>query len=247
MKNVYKRLRFNFFSSIVFICGFYFFGCSSNLDDSHNFFVESSVDTTLVSIGDIITYTVFINGVSDQKVKLSELIVNDPLEIRNKSINEEGNKIEFQIVCWDTGRVIIPGYSVEIQNLNDTTLNYSLHTDSISIEVISMLDGRGQETLKPLKDPVPMKFPIPWKKIGQWSLLIITFISLIFAWSRREFSHSFAPTNYKTFQSPLNRAIERIEQLKDIIDDKYFYVEISHIIRETNIKYLFIKTDCQKN
>ena len=135
MKNVYKRLRFNFFSSIVFICGFYFFGCSSNLDDSHNFFVESSVDTTQVSIGDIITYTVFINGVSGQKVKLSELIVDDPLEIRNKSINEEGNKIEFQIVCWDTGRVIIPGYSVEIQNLKDTTLNYLLHTDSISIEV----------------------------------------------------------------------------------------------------------------
>ena len=104
------------------------------------------------------------------------------------------------------------------------------------------MTGDVQPALKPIKEPVPIVYPTPWAKITQWSFLIFTILMLLFAWSKRQIYDSFVPAHYENVQSPFSRAVERLEKLDSALDDKTFYVNLSHILREFVEHSVFVKS-----
>ena len=236
------KMVFFYFSSIIFFGWLSFYGCTSPPEKINSLSIEVTIDTTQATIGDVILFTVEVKGVSNQNLIFSELHVENPIEIRGKSIFKEENKIQFQIVIWDTGTFAIPGYTVGISHVQDSTLDYSLETIPLEITVLSTLTEDSMPTLKPIKGPVPIVYPTPWEKIAQWSFLILAILLLFFAWSKRKIYDSFIPVHYKNIQSPFNRAIERLGKLSGELDDKTFYVNLSHILREFVEHSIFIKS-----
>ena len=228
--------------SVIIFGWLVFYGCTATPEKSNSVSIEASLDTNQVTIGDVIHLTVEIRAISNQRLVFSELNVENPIEIREKSIFYEENKIQFQIVIWDTGSFTIPGYSIGITHVKDSTLDYSLETIPLEIIVISTLTGEVQPTLKPIKEPVPIVYPTPWAKIAQWSFLIFTILILLFAWSKRQIYDSFVPAHYENIQSPYSRAVERLEKLGSELDDKTFYVNLSYILREFVEHSIFIKS-----
>ena len=233
---------FSFLGSVIIFGWLGFYGCTAIPENNNSVSIEASLDTNQITIGDVIHLTVEVRAISNQRLVFSELNVENPIEIREKSIFNEENKIQFQIVIWDTGSFTIPGYSVGITHVKDSTLDYSLETIPLEIIVISTLTGEVQPTLKPIKEPVPIVYPTPWAKIAQWSFLIFTILILLFAWSKRQIYDSFVPAHYENIQSPFSRAVERLEKLGSELDDKTFYVNLSHILREFVEHSVFIKS-----
>ncbi|MDP7036824.1 MAG: hypothetical protein QF453_02710 [Candidatus Marinimicrobia bacterium] len=233
-----------FFSlgSVTIIGWMVFYGCTAIPEKNNSVSIEASLDTSQVTIGDIVHLTVEVGAISNQRLLFSELNVEHPIEIRKKSILKEENKIQFQIVIWDTGSYMIPGYSIGISHDKDSTLDFSLETNPLKITVVSTLTGDPQSTIKPIKEPVPIVYPTPWARIAQWSFFLFTILTLLFALSKRQNFESFVPAHYENIQSPYSRAVERLEKLGNKLDDKTFYVNLSHILREFVEHSVFIKS-----
>jgi hypothetical protein len=233
-----------FFSlgSVTIIGWMVFYGCTAIPEKKNSVSIEASLDTSQVTIGDIVHLTVEVGAISNQRLLFSELNVEHPIEIRKKSILKEENKIQFQIVIWDTGSYMIPGYSIGISHDKDSTLDFSLETNPLKITVVSTLTGDPQSTIKPIKEPVPIVYPTPWARIAQWSFFLFTILTLLFALSKRQNFESFVPAHYENIQSPYSRAVERLEKLGNKLDDKTFYVNLSHILREFVEHSVFIKS-----
>ena len=233
-----------FFSlgSVTIIGWMVFYGCTAIPEKNNSVSIEASLDTSQVTIGDIVHLTVEVGAISNQRLLFSDLNVEHPIEIRKKSILKEENKIQFQIVIWDTGSYMIPGYSIGISHDKDSTLDFSLETNPLKITVVSTLTGDPQSTIKPIKEPVPIVYPTPWARIAQWSFFIFTILTLLFALSKRQNFESFVPAHYENIQSPYSRAVERLEKLGNKLDDKTFYVNLSHILREFVEHSVFIKS-----
>ena len=100
--------------------------------------VVSELDTTQGFIGDVIQWTVKIDGKTNDGIRFPELNkINDTITIRNQSlINEDGllNGILFEIMAWDTGQFVTPDYSIDILN-PDGTLDFYLETEPISFSI----------------------------------------------------------------------------------------------------------------
>ena len=233
-----------FFSlgSVIIIGWMIFYGCTATPEKNNFVSIEASLDTNQVTIGDVIHLTVEVKAISNQRLLFSELNVEYPIEIKEKSIIKEENKIQFQIVIWDTGSYMIPSYSIGFSHDQDSTLDFSLETNPLEITVVSILAGDSQSTIKPIKEPVPIVYPTPWARIAQWSFFIFTILILLFAWSKRQNFESFVPAHYDNIQSPYSRAVERLEKLDNKLNDKTFYVNLSHILREFVEHSVFIKS-----
>ena len=105
------KRRFFSLGSVIIIGWMVFYGCTATPEKNNSVSIEASLDTNQVTIGDVIHLTVEVRAISNQRLVFSELNVENPIEIREKSIFNEENKIQFQIVIWDTGSFTIPGYS----------------------------------------------------------------------------------------------------------------------------------------
>ena len=236
------KRRFFSLGSVIIIGWMVFYGCTATPEKNNSVSIEASLDTNQVTIGDVIHLTVEVRAISNQRLFFSDLNVEYPIEIREKSTIKEENKIQFQIVIWDTGSYMIPGYSIGISHVQDSTLDFSLETSPLEITVVSTLTGDLQSTIKPIKEPVPIVYSTPWPRIVQWSFFIFTILILLFAWSKRQNFESFVPAHYENIQSPYSWAVERLEKLGNKLDDKTFYVNLSHILREFVEHSVFIKS-----
>lgn len=219
-----------------------FIGCSSESEYDESISIEAYLDTTYTTIGDVFQYTVAVRGLKDQKLAFSDLKVETPVELREKIINIEENKIQFQLAVWDTGIFKLPIYTIDIFYPTDSTLNFSLDTEPLEITVLSILSGQKQYDLRPMKAPVPIVFLTPWDKIFKWSMFFICIVLLLYSWTKRKIPYSFIPANYKNYISPFSKAVERLEKMTHNTDDKLFYVNLSYTLREFVENCLFIKS-----
>ena len=219
-----------------------FIGCNSENEYIESISIEAYLDTTYATIGDVFQYTVSVKGLKDQKLAFSELKVENPVELREKIINIEENKIQFQLAVWDTGIFKLPIYTIDIFYPTDSTFNFSLDTEPLEITVLSILSGQKQYDLKPMKAPVPIVFLTPWDKIIKWIMFFICIVLLLYTWAKRNISHSFIPASYNNYISPFSKAVERLDKMTHNTDDKLFYVNLSYTLREFVENCLFIKS-----
>ena len=220
-----------------------------------------SLDTNYTTIGAPIFYSIDVTSPKDKIIKFPNWALDDPIEIRSSTfyepkynsswslIRDPNGKIE--IVFWDTGRVVIPGYKIEVLN-SDSSFSYFMTSDSMIVNVISitekdptLLSSAGE--IMPIKDPVPVKIPLPWTDIILIILMISTIIGIFIVYNKRIKSKIDYIERPEYLEYPDIVAMEKLEKLinLNLVDKdniKEFYVQLSHILREYTENSLFIKT-----
>ena len=198
------------------------------------FSVISELDTTQGFIGDVIQWTVKIDGHTNEGIRFPELNEsNDTLTIRNQVlIDEDGllNGILFEIMAWDTGQFVTPDYSIDILN-PDGTLDFSLETEPISFSISSILAATDQTDFRPIKGPVPVKGVIPTRAILLSFILVGIVAGIIWTWRQRQ-KVQYQKLDYVVMETPEDRAFRRLNELDVSGLSKKYYADLSHISRE---------------
>ncbi len=206
----------------------------SSLIFGQGFSVISELDTTQGFIGDVIQWTVKIDGHTNEGIRFPELNeINDTLTIRNQVlIDEDGllNGILFEIMVWDTGQFVTPDYSIDILN-PDGTLDFSLETEPISFSISSILAATDQTDFRPIKGPVPVKGVISTRAILLSLILVGIVVGIIWTWRQRQ-KVQYQKLDYAVMEAPEDRALRRLKELDVSGLSKKYYADLSHISRE---------------
>jgi len=194
------------------------------------------IDSTVLKIGDIITYRLFPIGTNDQIIVYPQIPGTESMEIRNQDLLKRGNQIigkEFSIVFWDTGSFHIPTLEIEVLR-SDSTFDYAFISDSISVSIVSSILDTDDRIIKPIKDPFPLKFPLRWKMIIRIVVLIALFGILVYLFTQRQKSDKIIEKPIERFPSASEIALQQLEELIALMkkSDKEFYVQLTHLIRE---------------
>ena len=211
------------------------------------------LDTTYTTIGSPIFYLITVQLPQDKIVKFREWELEDPLEIRSSEFSTSGleNIGRYEIVFWDTGKVVIPGIAITILNL-DSSFAYDMTADTMFMEVVSITEqdpsfkqsGGG---IMPIKDPVPVRIPLPWQTIILSILLLGILIAIGLIWKKRlktDVSYEERPEYLK---EPDIIALEKLDNLDQsgLLEKgeiKEFYAQLSLILREYTENSLYIRT-----
>ena len=244
----------------LFIILFIFLSCDQT-DIVNSVELTVSLDTNYTTIGTPIDYSIDVKSPKNKIIKFSNWTLLDPIEIRSSAFEDPkynsywslnrnySGKIE--IVFWDTGTVVIPGYKIDILN-PDSSFSHFMISDSMIVNVISitekdptLLSSAGQ--IMPIKDPVPVKIPLPWREIILIILMISTIIGIFIVYNKRIKSKIDYIERPEYLEYPDIVAMEKLEKLinLNLVDKdniKEFYVQLSHILREYTENSLFIKT-----
>ena len=211
------------------------------------------LDTTYTTIGAPIFYTVSVQSTDDKIIQFPEWQLEDPLEIRSSEISISGiQKIgRFEIIFWDTGKVAIPGLTISVLNM-DSTFAYDLTADTMTMEVVSITEkdpsfkqsGGG---IMPIKDPVPVRFPLPWQTMILSILLLIIIIAIGLIWTKRlkaDISYEERPEYLEDPDTVAMRKLNKLDQseLLNKGEIKEFYAQLSLILREYTENSLYIRT-----
>ncbi|HGY56213.1 MAG TPA: hypothetical protein ENK44_10950 [Caldithrix abyssi] len=128
--------------------------------------VQTKVDTSVITIGDRINYSIIINrDTSLRIVRPAEGINLGMFEIKDYTfhdpVEEDGRVIErfdFNISVYDTGHFVIPPYPVAYFT-DDTSKNYRIiEAPAVEIYVKSLLTGDEERELKDIKPPLSIPF-----------------------------------------------------------------------------------------
>tara|TARA_Y100000815_G_scaffold128152_1_gene115539 strand:- start:2405 stop:3340 length:936 start_codon:yes stop_codon:yes gene_type:complete len=211
------------------------------------------LDTTYTTIGSPISYLITVQLPQDKIVKFPEWELEDPLEIRSSEFSTSGleNIGRYEIVFWDTGKVVIPGIAITILNM-DSSFAYDVTADTMFMEVVSITEqdpsfkqsGGG---IMPIKDPVPVRIPLPWQTIILSILLLSILIAIGLIWKKRlkaDVSYEERPEYLK---EPDIIALEKLDNLDQsgLLEKgeiKEFYAQLSLILREYTENSLYIRT-----
>ena len=210
-------------------------GCSSQ-ESYDSVQIESNVDTTLARIGDVVNYNVISHFSKDRIVQFPDMPETESMEIRSKNVFVKNNNpinVIFEIVFWDTGTFYIPEYPVNFLKA-DSTLDFSIKSDSIKINVLSMVAGAENKSLRPLKDPVALKEPLNWYRIILLIILLFLILILLGLWRKRLKKPDLKKISVSASKSARDIAIARLGDFENTIkmDSKTFYLHASFIIRE---------------
>ena len=207
--------------------------------------VNSELDTTTGYIGDIIKWTIKVEGNDKRELKFPLLNeINEPMNINNHQLlydetTRELNGIEFELTVLDTGNFMTPIYAIKI--MNNDKVEYEFVVDPIEFKIISILTSIDQVDFKEMKGPVPVKGLIPLKEILYCLSLASLLLGIIWTWGQRIKPH-YWKLDYSVFESPMERASRRLSELNTSMLTKEYYSTLSHIIREYIETKYFIRT-----
>lgn len=211
------------------------------------------LDTTYTTIGSPIFYLITVQLPQDKIVKFREWELEDPLEIRSSEFSTSGleNIGRYEIVFWDTGKVVIPGIAITILNM-DSSFAYDMTADTMFMEVVSITEqdpsfkqsGGG---IMPIKDPVPVRIPLPWQTIILSILLLGILIAIGLIWKKRlktDVSYEERPEYLKEPDIIALDKLDNLDQsgLLEKGEIKEFYAQLSLILREYTENSLYIRT-----
>ncbi|RKY91665.1 hypothetical protein DRQ15_04425 [candidate division KSB1 bacterium] len=206
--------------------------------------IESSVDRSKITIGDLIKYTVTVTRDESVKVQLPGLAENlGGFEIRDYHVYEpqkqDGkliDKVEYTISTFDIGEFEIPPLTIFYTLPGDTT-RQALRTEPIKIVVESVKPSEAGD-IKDIKPQVEV--PRNWRRIILFAsagvLVVLLILGVIYYLKKRRAGEPLFPAKPEILRPPHEVAFEELEQLKnsDLLQKgeiKLYYIRISDIIR----------------
>tara|TARA_B100000073_G_scaffold3964_1_gene3171 strand:+ start:334 stop:1197 length:864 start_codon:yes stop_codon:yes gene_type:complete len=198
--------------------------------------VNSSLDTTVAFIGDIINWTISVEGRGEgQIIRFPELDNKKDNVItiakkKSEKLQNVSDHIYFEITIWDTGTFFTPDYFIEVLD-GEGNIDFTLETTPLQISISSILSSLNENQFRPVKEPVPVKDIIPLRKISLVILLILVCLGIVVLLRKRE-KFVYKKVNYQTLETPYNKAMRRLNELDESSMTKEYYTELSHISRE---------------
>ncbi len=206
--------------------------------------VTSAVDKSLITIGDLIEYTVTVAHQKGVKVEMPGLGANlGGFEIRDYQVDEpkqEGDRTvsiyRYTISTFLTGDFEIPPLTIRY-TIPGSAKSGSLATEKIKIRVESVKPSEAGD-IKDIKPPVDI--PLDWKRIALWAgagVGLLAFATACFLWYRRRQQGKGILSVRQAPPRPAHEiALEALARLEasDLLargEVKAFYIEVSEIIR----------------
>ena len=180
---------------------------------------------------------------------IPETQFNEPLEIRQLEplYNENGKitGIDYILSVWDTGMVVIPTIAVNVFK-PDSSLDFVVNTDSIEINVVSIVAKTGSQSMRPIKGPVPVSRRWPMTTIILVLLLAGILYGLYVIYGKRIPTEHIEVETVQSSKTPDEMALEKLNHLKGSKymqsgEIKEFYVQLSYILREYVENSVYIK------
>ena len=234
---MYYRL-FRYFFSLV--CILFVIGCRKD-SQIESFHIKAEVDTTKATIGDIVSLRIIAEESDGLHLSFPDMEDSEFFEIRQKQYLKKGKGVVFNIVFWDTGRLEIPPYPIEIMKA-DNTVDYIMETDPFFITVYSTIKNSDGKNLKPIKEPVPVTTPILYRKIILLIAFLLLFGYMVYLWTRRIQIEKRKEIIQNIIPPPYEEALDSLELIKKVCDVKKFYVELSYLLRKYVESSIYIKT-----
>ncbi|MBN1406572.1 MAG: hypothetical protein JW956_02215 [Calditrichaceae bacterium] len=207
--------------------------------------VQSEVDTSTITIGDRINYSITIDRDKDLRImkpgeglnlgmfEIKDYKFHDPLEKDGRLIE----KYEFNISVYDTGKFTIPPFPIAYFPV-DTSQQYKIiEAPAIDIYVQSVISGDDARELKDIKFPLAIPFNyFFWISMAVVIILVavIAYLGYLLWKRRKEKGYIFSPPPPPRPAHEV--ALEALEQLfqSNLLDEKQFkefFSRLSDIIR----------------
>jgi hypothetical protein len=206
--------------------------------------VNSTVDTSVITIGDRITYSISIEhadtlrvaqpgeGVNLGQFEIKDYKIYDPIKKDGRILK----KYEYVISVFDTGKFTIPPFPIAYFP-TDSTADYKItEAGAINIYVKSVIQDEKRE-LRDIKQPVD----IPYNYFFLVSVIIIGLLLIVIGFLVYKFYKKRKEKGYLfKVPEPLRPAheiaLESLDELlaRDLIEQgkiKEFYITLSDIIR----------------
>ena len=238
-----KRNFYNIFSKLFLVI---VFAASALYAQEQSLIeVQSEVDTSTITIGDRIKYSITIDRDKDLRImkpgeglnlgmfEIKDYKFHDPAEKDGRLIE----KYEFTISVYDTGKFTIPPFPVAYFPV-DTSQQYKIiEASAIDIYVQSVISGDDAKELKDIKFPLY----IPFNYFFWISMAVVVIFVIVIAylgyllWKRRkEKGFLFSPPPPPRPAHEI--ALEALEELyqSSLLDEKQykeFFSRLSEIIR----------------
>ena len=182
-------------------------------------------------------------------IGFSKVNSSSPPPNKGACLDDKKEKVtgtEFIFSVWDTGKVTIPPITINLFN-SDSIFDFAIETDSIVIEVVSLVDLTNNQNMKPIKGPMPIKTILPIRKISLILLLSIILYGLYYIYGKRiknidgeiKSKINIDPAD-KIALMKLDILIRESDYTK--INIKEFYVNLSYILREYVENSVYIKS-----
>ena len=224
--------------------------CGKDESLNGSFQLSVSTDTSSAAIGDLIKFRIQTEFLGDNYLVIPETQFNEPLEVRQLEplYNENGKitGIDYILSLWDTGMVVIPTIAVNVFK-PDSTLDFVVNTDSIEINVVSIVAKTGSQSMRPIKGPVPVSRRWPMTTIILVLLLAGILYGLYVIYGKRVPTEHIEVETVQSSKTADEMALEKLNHLKGSKylqsgEIKEFYVQLSYILREYVENSVYIKT-----
>ena len=207
--------------------------------------VQSEVDTSIITIGDRINYSITIDRNKDLQIAkpgeglnlgmfaIMDYEFHDPVEKDGRLIE----KYKFNISVYDTGKFTIPPFPIAYFP-EDTNKQFKIiEAPAIDIFVQSVISGDDAKELKDIKFPIYIPFNyFFWISMAVIVILVavITYLGYLLWKRRKEKGYLFSPPSPPRPAHEI--ALEALEELynSNLLEEKQFkkfFSRLSEIIR----------------
>jgi len=247
MKNVFDKMLkknfYNFFSKLFLVIVFaasVLFAQEQSLIE-----VQSEVDTSTITIGDRIKYSITIDrdknlrimkpgeGLNLGMFEIKDYKFHDPVEKDGRLIE----KYEFTISVYDTGKFTIPPFPIAYFPV-DTSRQYKIiEASAIDIYVQSVISGDDAKELKDIKFPLYIPFNyFFWISMAVVIILVavIAYLGYLLWKRRKEKGYLFSPPPPpRPAHEIALEALEGLYQSKLLEERQFkeFFSRLSEIVR----------------
>ena len=126
-----------------------------------------------------------------------------------------------------------------------------MNADTMFMEVVSITEQdpsfrQSGGSIMPIKDPVPVKYPVPWRTIILSMSLVLLLVGIIWIWTKRLKKEVYFEEKPDYLEQPDAVALQKLDLLdgSGLLaegDIKEFYSRLSFIIREYAENSLYIR------
>lgn len=215
--------------------------------------IESTVDTTIATIGDRIHLNVLMRYPAGVRFELPELgeklgeweLLDQQLSEPRKIRDGFQREWTLELTVFDTGKVVIPALTLRAVNEADSSAALLFQSDEYVVNVISVLPP-GTTEPKDIKPPFAIRSVVPWRYIVFGLLTAGILIGWWFYYRRWKRRQPPAPLDEHYLEAPHVTAFRRLEELKNRqykteAEIRRYYFQISEIVREYLERRFFIK------
>ncbi len=206
--------------------------------------IDSKVDKSTITIGDLVTYSIIVTHEAEVQVELPELGANlGAFEIRDYTVYEPVSQntksiaqFDYIISTFEVGEFEIPPLSFFYSFPPDST-KHELKTRKLKILVESLKPSE-EGGIRGIKDPLvlPRNYRkwIIWGSIGFASLILAC--ALFYIWRRKRAGKGLLAEKIVPARPVHEIALEELTAIKEssLLQEgkvKEFYVQISEVIR----------------